>query len=44
MICIPINILPSSFFLADKPLPCDVLHRNPVFQAGGELDLGALCR
>jgi hypothetical protein len=39
-----ISIPPSSFFLADKPFPCDVLHPEPVSQTGGELDLGAICQ
>ncbi len=38
-----ISILPSSFSLADKAFPFDVHHHDPVFQTGGELDLGALC-
>jgi hypothetical protein len=39
-----ISILTSSFSLADKAFPFDILHRYPGSQSGGELDLGAICQ
>ena len=41
---IQISLLSSSFSLADKALPCNVLHRDPISQTGNEQGPGVLCR